>query len=82
MKTFPDYPDKTLVKVRGASQRKRICKRCGEPVEWFKTVNRERVMLFNGGVVPLKTSQDPSTGEPVWYLDRGDCHWERCPSQT
>jgi hypothetical protein len=81
VKTFPEFPDKTLVKVHARSQRTRICKRCGQPVDWFKTVNRERMMLFNGGARPLKTGSDPATGDPVLYLDRGDCHWERCPSQ-
>lgn len=76
------YPDKKLVKVRAASQRKATCKVCGEPVEWFKTVNRERYMLFNGDCVPLMVGQDEPTGDALLYLDRGDCHWEKCSSKT
>jgi len=76
-----DYPDKKLVKVYANGVRKTTCKHCGEPVSWYRTVNRERFMLFTGHEpVALKTGQT-ERGEPLLYLDREDCHWEVCASQ-
>lgn len=76
-----DYPDKKLVKVYEVGARPAACKHCGEPVTWYRTVNRERFMLFNGGAVALKTGQHHETHEALLYLDREECHWERCASQ-
>lgn len=76
-----EFTDRKLVKVWRNGQRKAVCKFCQEPVVWMKTVNRERFMLFNARTVALKTGEDPSTGDPVEYHDRAECHWETCASQ-
>lgn len=76
-----DFADRKLVKVYTDERRRGKCKFCQQPVVWLKTVNRERFMLFDGDAVALKTGNDHSTGAPVEYYDREDCHWETCASQ-
>ena len=76
-----EFADKKLVKVWRNGQRRATCRFCQKSVLWVKTVNRERFMLFNGDAVALKTGRDDTTGDPVEYLDRADCHWEQCEPQ-
>lgn len=71
-----DYARK-LVKVFGANQRDADCRDCGQPVSWYRTVTRQRWVLFDRAVRVGKERTD-AAGQLFKYLDHKGIHWHHC----
>lgn len=72
---------RVLIRVFESDNGPGECDGCGASMQWYHTLKGKK-MPMNRDAVPVKSENDPMTGQVIVYFDAADSHWNTCPQRA